>query len=41
MIAIKEFPLTWLSPWFPETLKNVDGLFSLKADAKNGGKVAS
>jgi translocation and assembly module TamB len=39
MVEISEFPLTWLSPWFPDTLENVDGLFSLKADAKMAEKL--
>ena len=27
------FPLTWLSPWFPETVQDLTGIFSLKASA--------
>lgn len=30
---ITKFPLTWLSPWFPETIQDLTGLFSLHATA--------
>jgi len=30
-LQIHEIPLAWLSPWFPETLESLTGLFSAKA----------
>jgi len=27
---LRQFPLAWLSPWFPDTLQSLDGLFSVK-----------
>ncbi|MCF8056645.1 MAG: translocation/assembly module TamB domain-containing protein [Desulfocapsa sp.] len=33
-VQISQFPLAWLSPWLPETVENLDGMFSLQADAK-------
>ncbi len=32
-VQINGFALAWLSPWFPDTLENLDGLFSAKATA--------
>jgi len=32
-VQIHEIPLTWLSPWFPETLEDLTGLFSATATA--------
>ncbi len=30
---LREFPLTWLSSWFPETVQDLTGIFSLTATA--------
>lgn len=32
-VDLTGFPLTWLSPWFPETVQDLTGIFSLKATA--------
>jgi len=32
-VQITGFPLSWLSPWFPDTLQSLDGVFSLTAAA--------
>jgi len=32
-VQIDGFLLAWLSPWFPDTLQSLDGVFSLKAAA--------
>jgi translocation and assembly module TamB len=32
-VQIAGFPLSWLSPWFPDSLQSMDGVFSLKAAA--------
>jgi len=31
--SLTDFPLSWLSPWFPETLENLGGVFSFDAEA--------
>ena len=32
-VSVDGFLLAWLSPWFPETLESLDGVFSLKGSA--------
>ena len=33
-LQLREFPLSLLSPWFPETVQSLDGLFSANASMK-------
>jgi len=40
-VQIKAIPLSWLSPWFPETLEDVTGLFSAKATATIQNKLSA
>ncbi len=38
-IALSGFPLAWLSPWFPDTVQDLTGIFSLTAAANMQGKL--
>jgi translocation and assembly module TamB len=33
-VQLKNFPLTWLQPWLPEPIEQVDGVFSTQASVK-------
>jgi len=40
-VDIEEIPLSWLKPWFPETLEGLSGLFSAKAVATMQDKLSA